>query len=204
MNFDIVAYAMDVASFLVQKVSEREKIRNIILFGSVARGEADKTSDVDLFVDVTNETTSIQERLQHAAEAFKATTKYKNYWKPLGVENEVQLTIGQLSRWKELKPSIIANGMVLYGKFKPDIKEGIHLAFFIWENIKPNALRVSFNKKLFGHRQGKRFYNGLLQEFSGERVGKGCIAVSLENAASFQRLFRKYRVSVKIRKVLEY
>ncbi|MBI2137532.1 nucleotidyltransferase domain-containing protein, partial [Candidatus Woesearchaeota archaeon] len=47
---------MDVASFLVQKVSEREKIRNIILFGSVARGEADKTSDVDLFVDVTNET----------------------------------------------------------------------------------------------------------------------------------------------------
>ncbi len=204
MNSDIVAYAMDFASFLVQKVPEREKISNIILFGSVARGEADKTSDVDLFIDVTKETAPIQEHIQHAAEAFKATAKYNNYWKPLGIENEVQLTIGQLSRWKELKPSIIANGIVLYGKFKPDIKEGIHLTFFIWENIKPNARRVSFNKKLFGHRQGKRFYNGLLQEYSGERVGKGCIAVPLENAASFQRLFRKYEVSVKIRKVLEY
>ena len=43
---------------------------------------------------------------------------------------------------------------------------------------------MSFNKKLFGHRQGKRFYDGLLQEYSGERVGKGCITVPLENAMS--------------------
>lgn len=204
MNSDLIAYAMDFASFLVQKIPAREKISNIILFGSVARGEADKASDVDIFIDVTKETAVLDEHIRHAAKAFKATTKYKNYWKPLGVENEIKPIVGQLRKWKELKPSIVANGIVLYGKFKPDVKEGIHLAFFIWENIKPNAHRVSLNKKLFGHRQGKKFYNGLLQEYGGERIGKGCIAAPLENANIFQQLFRKYNVSVKVRKVLEY
>lgn len=204
MNSDLIAYAMDFASFLVQKTFAKEKIRNIILFGSVARGEADKASDIDIFIDVPKETTAFDEDIRKAAEAFRATTKYRSYWKPLGVENEIRPIAGQLRKWKELKPSIIANGIVMYGKFKPDVKEGTHLAFFIWENIKPNAHRVSFNKKLFGHRQGKKFYNGLLQEYGGERVGKGCIATPLENANIFQQLFRTYKVSVKIRKVLEY
>ncbi len=204
MNSDLTAYAMDFSSFLIQKIATAEKIRNIILFGSVARGEAGKESDVDIFIDVVKNYPALEKGIRKSADAFKFSSRYKNYWKPLGIENEIQLTIGELNKWKELKPSLASNGILLYGKFKPELKEGIHRAFFVWENIKPNARRVSFNKKLFGHKQGGKFYNGLLQELNGERVGKGCIAVPLENAASFQQLFRKCGVSVKIRKVLEY
>ena len=204
MNFDLIAYAMDFASFLLQKTAAGEKIRNIILFGSVARGEAGKESDVDVFIDVVKRSPALENNIRKSADAFKSSSKYKNYWKPLEIENEIQPTIGQLRQWKELKPSIVSNGILLYGKFKPEIKEGTHRAFFMWENVKPNAHRVSFNKKLFGHMQGGKFYNGMLQVHNGERVGKGCIAVPLENAASFQQLFRTYKISVKIRKVIEY
>src|SRR3989338_1087609 len=199
MNPDLIAYAMAFSSFLIQKTSG-EKIKNIILFGSVARGEAGKESDVDIFIDVVKRLPALENTIRGSADAFKSSSKYRNYWKPMGIENDIQLTIGQLQQWKELKPSIVSNGILLYGKFKPEVKEGAHRAFFIWENIKPNARRVSFNKKLFGHRQGKKFYSGMLQDYSGEKAGKGCIAVPLENAERFQQLFRTYKISVKIRK----
>ncbi len=204
MNYDLIAYAMDFASFLVQKIATGEKIKNIILFGSVARGEAGKESDVDIFIDIAKRGATLESSIKSSADAFKLSGMYKNYWKPLGIENDLHLVIGELDQWKELKPSVASNGILLYGKFKPELKEGAHRVFFIWENIKPNARRVSFNKKLFGHRQGGKFYKGLLQELKGERAGKGCIAVPLENAASFQQLFKAYKISVKVHKVLEY
>jgi len=40
---------MDFASFVIQKTKFQENIKNIILFGSVARGEAEKESDIDIF-----------------------------------------------------------------------------------------------------------------------------------------------------------
>ena len=45
----LVAYSMSAGSYLVENVPG---IRNIILFGSVARGKFDKESDIDIFVDV--------------------------------------------------------------------------------------------------------------------------------------------------------
>jgi len=200
----LIAYAMDFASFLIQKIKEKEKIKNIILFGSVAREEAEKTSDVDIFVDVVKNNVKLEKEINRCLDDFLNSTKYKNYWKMLGVENEIKLTIGELDKWKELKPSIAANGILLYGKFKPEIKEGIHKTFFIWENIKPNSKRVLFNKQLLGYKQKGKFYEGLIQKYKGERMGKGCIIVPLEHAKVFLKLFRKHKVSVKIKKVLEY
>ena len=57
---------------------------------------------------------------------------------------------------------------------------------------------------LFGYTQNKKFYSGLLQKFKAERMGKGCITVPLEYSKDILKLFRKYKISVKIKKVLEY
>jgi len=122
----------------------------------------------------------------------------------LGIENEIKLTIGKLGKWTELKPAIISNGMILYGKFKPDVKDGLHVVCFIWENIKPNSKRVLFNKQLLGYKQNKKFYQGLIQKYNGKKLGKGCIAVPLEHSNILHKLFKKYRIPVKIKKVLEY
>ena len=204
MRNNHIAYALDAASFLVQKVKRLENIKNIILFGSVSRGEETSTSDVDLFVDILKADKTLEQELLSSLEAFYASTKFKNYWKPLGIENEIKLTIGTLEEWSELKPSIIANGISLYGKYLPPVKEGTHKVFLIWENIKPNAKRVLFNKRLFGFKHRKKWYEGMLKDNAGERLGKGCILVPTEHAQHLISFFRKSHITVKIKRVLEY
>ena len=204
MKSELISYAIDFVSFLMQKIKEKSEIKQITLFGSVAREEANEKSDVDIFIDLIKENKSLENKIKKMLDNFKESTKFKNYWKPLGIENEIRPIIGKLENWKDLQSSIVANGIILYGKFKPEIKEGKHKTFFIWENVTPNNIRVLFNKQLFGYKQKGRFYQGLLQKYEGERMGKGCILVPLEHATQFHQLFRKYKITVKIKKVLEY
>ncbi len=157
-NSYLTAYALDFASFLIQKMKNRDKIRNIILFGSVARQDESKESDIDIFVDIIEDNKVIEKEISFILENFIDSVKHKDYWKLFGLKSEIKLTIGNVDNWKELKPSLIADGIILYGKYKPKIKEGEHKVFFIWENIKPNARRVLFNKKVFGYRQNKKSY----------------------------------------------
>lgn len=204
LNSNLIAYALDFTSFLIQKMKKKNSIKNIILFGSVAREEAGKESDVDIFIDIVKNNLELEKEIKNCSIAFLNSTKYKNYWKILEIENEVKLTIGQLEKWKELKPRLIANGILLYGKYKPEVKEGKHKTFFMWENIKPNSKRVLFNKQMFGYNVSQKFYLGLIQKNNGERMGKGCIIVPLEQANIFLKLFRKHKINVKIKKVLDY
>ena len=48
---ELISYAMDFVSFFMQNSKNLDRINTIILFGSVARGEANKKSDIDLLVD---------------------------------------------------------------------------------------------------------------------------------------------------------
>ena len=204
MNSNLISYALDFASFLMQNISNKEKIRNIVLFGSVAREEADKESDIDIFIDIVKENKETENEIQKILNKFENSTKFKNYWKLLNIKNEIKLMIGELDKWTDLKPSIIANGVSLYGKFKLEIKDGKHKVFFIWENVKPNSKRVLFNKQLFGYKQNQKFYKGLLQKYKAEKLGKGCIIVDLEYSNIFHRLFKKYKITVKIKSILDY
>ncbi len=204
MKHNLLAYTMDFCSFLIQKIKDREKIKEMILFGSVAREEADKKSDIDLFINIIKEDKELEKEIEKIKDTFLSSMKCSQYWDLLGIQNEIKITIGILEKWKELQSSVVANGIILYGKYQPSIKEGKHQCFFVWENIKPNAKRVMLNKQLFGYKQNNAFYSGLLQKYHGERVGKGCIVISLEHATVFHNLFKKYKIAVKIKKVFEY
>ena len=48
-NNRLIAYALDVTSWIIEKVGSTP-IKQIILFGSTARGTADSGSDIDLFI----------------------------------------------------------------------------------------------------------------------------------------------------------
>lgn len=204
MNSKQVAYALDFASFLIQKIKNKEEIQNIILFGSVAREESSRQSDIDLFIDVVKEKPQLEREINQHLTDFLNSVKCKHYWKLLNLSQELKLTVGELNKWKELKPSIVSNGIQIYGKFKSKITGGKHQTFLVWENIHPNSKRVLFNKQLFGYRQKTKFYPGLLQKHSGERLGKGCIIVPSEHHILFLKHFRKYQINVKIRKVQSY
>lgn len=200
MKNKLLAYAVDFASFLLERVKV-DYIKSIILFGFVARGEASNKSDIDIFVDVAG---PINKEVKRVKADFLKSKRYNDYWLLKGVKNKLNIIVGKLDEWQELKNSIISNGIVLYGKFEETPKKGVHKCVFSWENVKPEPNRVLLSKRLFGYKKGKKNYEGLVDKYKGERIGKGTISMPLTSSNVFLKLFRNMKIPVKIRKIIEY
>ncbi len=206
-NNVLMAYAQDFVSFLVERINQDE-IKRIILFGSVARNEASEESDIDIFIDIIGSkkptARNAKNNIKKITEEFMKSKRYTGYWLLKGIKNEIKPIVGNLDDWQELKNSMISNGILLYGKFEETPIKAIHKTLLYWENVKPESKRVLLSKRLFGYTKGKKSYGGLIQKYEGERVGKGTIAVPSESLKIFLELFKDMKVTVKIKKILEY
>lgn len=199
----LLAYAVDFTSFLLERIN-LDNIKRIILFGSVARGEASDESDIDLFIDVNRDEKTIKKEVYKILVDFIGSLKYGKYWMLKDIKNQIKPMVGRLNDWKELKNSIISNGVILYGRFEEAPENAVHKTLLSWENVKPESKRVLLSKRLFGYKKGKKNYSGLIQKFNEERVGKGIIIVNSYNEKIFLKLFRDMKIKIKIKKVLEY
>lgn len=190
----LIAYAMDFASYLVEKI---EGIDKIILHGSVARGDFGEDSDIDLFIDSLNQ--RISKEIKRIEEDYYKTKKYK-LWELKGVKNRFSLIIGRIDskEWADLKRAVINTGILLYGKYKANIKRIAQYTLFSFENISPEARRVKVYRKLFGFSLGRKDYSGLIEQTGSIRVGKGAILVPIEHTQKIKDYFRKEKVSAKL------
>jgi len=102
------------------------------------------------------------------------------------------------------KSKIPSKAIILYGKFFKRSKEGQRKLLILWDVVKPDSKRVLLNKRLFGYVHSGKAYSGLLQKFSGEKLGKGCISVPLQSAQVFLDLFGEMQISIRTKEVLEY
>jgi len=193
----LVSYASSFASFAIAH-SDLSKIKNIILFGSAARGEAGKESDIDIFIDGALKEADADKLVP----AFYKTDSYKK-WGMLGVKNEINAIAGNLDEWDVLKQSIADKGIVLYGRYKEVPENARRMVLFSWEEIKPNSNRVLFNKRMFGFNHYGKRYEGLLAQAGGKKVGKGAVIVPEERHKEVLELFRKHDIKWNMRKVLE-
>jgi predicted nucleotidyltransferase len=200
-NKKLVAYAMDFASFLIEMIDYKE-LKRIILFGSAARNEANEKSDVDLFIE--SDSKSIEKEIKKIKDDFFSSRRYKDYWHLKGINNDINISVGKIDDWKNLKNSIISNGILLYSKYYDSPANGKYKTLLYWENVKPESKRVAVSKRLFGYKKGKKRYTGLIQKYNGEKLGKGIIAVLSENEFAFLKLFKEMKITVKIKKIIEY
>ena len=115
---ELISYALDFVSFYVQNSKNVESIKSIILFGSVARKEETKDSDIDLFIDIIKDGQKIEKEAKKILEKFYDSIKYKNYWKLLGVKNEFSIIVDKLEDWK-LKDSMLGSALTLYSPYSP-------------------------------------------------------------------------------------
>ena len=154
---DLISYAMDFSSYLIRN---NKNIRKIILYGSIARGDFNKNSDIDLFIDIDEKQ---EKNIKKIEENFYESESYKK-WKLKGLSNEISLLMGDLegSEWKNLKRAIINTGILLYGKYKSNIEKINQYVLFTFENIKPESKRVSVHRKLFGFKINNKKYPGVL------------------------------------------
>lgn len=203
-NNKLLAYGGDFVFFLIERGNFLKEINRIILFGSVVRDEASKDSDIDIFIDVLNNKKNIEKEVKKINSEFINSKKYQDYWLLKGITNEINVIVGELNKWKDIKNSIISNGITIYGKFEDNPEKGEHKTILSWENVKPESKRVLLSKRLFGYKKGKKTYEGLVKKFKGERIGKGIILVPSISSNLFLKIFREMKVTVRLKKIIEY
>ena len=117
---DLVGFAHSFVSFALPRFTS--PLLEIILFGSVARGDFTGKSDIDLFFNVSSseQAATVEHELKAIEPKFYKSQIY-GLWKQKGVINPLSIKVGVLEQW-ELKRSIISDGIVLYGRYKSEIK----------------------------------------------------------------------------------
>ncbi len=193
---ELIAYAIDFVSYLILKETE---INRIILYGSIARGDFDEESDIDIFVDVLRYDPKIEKKIGAIAEDYYKTKKFKE-WELKGIKNTFSLIVGNLNaeEWKDLKRSIINTGIILYGKYKEEAEKIKQYTLFSFENIKPDKKRVVVFRKLFGFKFKDKSYSGLIDKYKGIRVGKGVVLIPIESVNELKKYFQEKKISVKM------
>src|SRR3989338_5203142 len=135
-KYNLVSYALDFVSFLLRRKEIANKIDRIILFGSVARGDFDRDSDVDLFIDSS---ASIEKDATTILNLYNKS-KQKEIWELRGIKNAISLKTGRIAKWKLIKRSVLTDGLVLYGKYEEAPENLQHFALFTvsFEKLKRN------------------------------------------------------------------
>lgn len=185
---ELIAYASSFASFVIPKAEFDE----IILFGSVARNEADKDSDIDLFFNVKLGEEKLKEVLKKELERFYKT-KIAEIWRLKGIKNTVKIEVGNLDKWK-LKRSIISDGIVLYGKCKsmPEKTEGF--VFFNLKPIKDITKRNRILRRLFGRKEKNYSTKGIVEEINGKRLSAISFIVPIEKTQEILKMLNSEKL----------
>lgn len=192
---DLIAYAMDLASYLIQNIEEKNDIKSIILFGSAARGDYGKNSDVDIFIDTNNK--EIEKISWKIVSDFYKSVKFTKYWKLLGIKNEISLKVGELDKW-ELKDSVISDGITLYGKYVSKTKT---MPFTLFElKIKGKRKdKIRIWRKLYGYKQkvNNKTYESisLIKELNGRKFGKATFIVPVEHTQKIIKYLKENKVN---------
>lgn len=193
MNYKLIGYAQDFVSFLFQHLDkEGDKIKQIILFGSITKDGGTKESDIDLFVDVIDK--GLEKKINMIKEEFYNSIKVKKYWNLLGVDNEISCSVGKLENWDSLERSIVANGIVLFGKYKGKTETEAYYLFVIIPGKNRNK-NISVWRKLYGYTQkiGKKIYikKGLVKEYNGKKLARGVFIIPVEHSQKIISFLQK-------------
>lgn len=190
---ELVSYALDFAAYLILKT---KGIDRIILYGSAARGDFDEKSDIDLFVDSSEE---IKKKVDKSLEDYKGTKRFGE-WQMKGIKNEISVITGSLDseEWVNLKRGIMNNGMILYGKYTAKAEKVKQYVLVSFENIQPDKKRILLFRKLFGFKVGGKRYEGMVSKINAVRVGKGNILVPIEHFDKIRDYMKEKKIAVKV------
>src|SRR3989344_784588 len=194
-NKELLGYALSFVGFALPKLVN---IKEVFLFGSAARMEADENSDVDIFFNVTSEPAekNAEKEISDILESFYKS-KIAEIWKLKGITNEIKTYTGILNKWK-LKRSVISDGFVLYGKYKdvPEKMQGYTL--FNLAPIRNITKRNSIIRKLFGRREEKYISKGFLDEISGKKQSPSSFIVPIWAASQTIKFLNWNKVNYKL------
>ena len=175
-------------SRIVDAISDVDGVIAIILFGSIARGDYDESSDYDILV------------------IFKDKEAMWSNWDRLFEE------VGRLRLLMQLIPmsydellnseptflkEIYRDGIILYSRYPFTTRFSTsnlkHRKLIIY-NLKGlrQSQKVKLLYKLYGKRGLKK--RGLINEIGGEKLGEGCLIIPPDDIDKLLKIFREYNV----------
>ncbi|MBI2575636.1 nucleotidyltransferase domain-containing protein [Candidatus Woesearchaeota archaeon] len=195
---DLVAYASSFASFLLKR---QQQIRRIILFGSVARGDFDKESDIDLFI----ETDEPKNEIQNVLELYEKSQGSRNF-RLEGIENTIVLKAGKLEEWPSLRRSMQSGGIVLYGPFNELPEKLQHcLQIRIVAGARIRSEKIKLWRLVYGYNQkvGKKSYRsqGMVGKCGGKKIAPGIFFVPIENSYEIESFLKEKKIEFKATEV---
>ena len=205
LQFEIFQYAVVAAAYIISRLSRNEvkHVRNVLLFGSVARFAASEDSDVDIFVDVSAPKKfqlGLRAELNKSADQFYLTNDALEF-KSKGIDNELSIKVGKLEEWEDVAQSISSHGIILYGKQTVKPPGTGAYSIISWE--KPGKSKGALLNKIYGYKAGKKRYPGLLEKNKGIKLGKAVIMVPAHDRDVFIDAMEKYRINYSRRDVWE-
>ena len=190
---ELLSYTYDFISQLVDNDKFIPAVRRLILFGSVARGEADKNSDIDLFFDVDKDENKIKEIIKEELNKFYKS-KIAESWFLRGIKNNINANVGKVKDWK-LHRGIISEGITLYGKYKEIPESMASFVFFQIEPIKNIARRNKVIRKLFGRKEKKYYNEGAIEQFKGKKYSSSSFVVGKDYMNKIINILRTEKVN---------
>jgi len=112
------------------------------------------------------------------------------------IDNKINVIVGKLDEWRDLKKSIESTGIILYRRYNLGSRGDMKYAIFFWNAIEKN--RGAFLNKLYGFNVKGKKYAGLIENFGGRKLGKSSIMVPVEHREEIIQLLKKYGVDAKI------
>jgi len=187
---ELIAYASSFTSFVIPKADFDE----IILFGSVARNEADKDSDIDLFFNIENERKEkdIKKILDKELNKFYKT-KIAEIWKLKGIKNHIKFKVGNLDKWK-LKRSIISDGIILYGKYKNTPEKTKGYTHFNIKPIKDITKRNRILRKIFGRKEKSYLTKGIINEVNGKKLSPTSFIIPINKSQEIIKILNSEKL----------
>ena len=196
-----LAYVQSALSFIFSdsELWKKPLIKRIILFGSAARGEATKESDIDLFVEpfLASDENFIKNKISFALQQFSQSRLYTE-WSLREVKNELQIFVSTLQKSSDLQRSLIADGIVLFGEFmtKLDFRHNLLVSF---APIKQKNKRYRIDRYLFGRKERERAYEGMVQELGGIKIDARAFILPSQRAQQVLKKLREEKVDFSIR-----
>ena len=186
---ELISYASSFASFVLSKI----EVDEIILFGSVARGEATEESDIDLFFSVKNKETKTKKLLNKELKKFYKS-KINEIWSLKGIKNSIRVEVGNLDTWK-LKRSIISEGITLYGKYKELPKKTLGFVHFAIKPIKNIAQRNKVIRKLFGRIEKNHETEGIIKLLRGKKLSPTSFIIPKDKAQDIIKFLNSEKIN---------
>ncbi len=163
---NLIAMCYAYVSYLFREKNVEDKIKKISLFGSVARGDFDKESDIDLFIDVEKkDEIVIKKTSQNALKKIYAIEGKK--WELKGIVNLLSVKVGKLEEW-DLKESIEREGIILFSQSIGTKMQKYLLFSFVPSKKQKERIRVI--RKLFGRTEKEYQEQGLVQKYNGKII----------------------------------